>query len=131
MVQRTNRIRGFTLVELLIVITVVAILAAIAVPSYGNYIRKANRSAAQQYMLDVANRQQQILMENRQYAATLAATGVTVPARVSDAYNQAMVADNTANPPTFDITLTAIDDQAPDGNLTLDESGNKTGKWEL
>lgn len=125
--------RGFTLVELMIVGVIVAIIAMIALPTYDEYVRRANRSAAQQYMLDLANRQQQFLLENRVYATTLAPLGIAEPARISGNYTAALspAVDNTATPPTFDITLTAIGNQASDGNLTLDESGNKTGKWEL
>jgi hypothetical protein len=36
---------------------------------------------------------------------------------------------NTATPPTFTITATAVNDQAVDGNLTLDQAGTKTGNW--
>ena len=50
--------KGFTLVELMIVIGIVAILVALALPGYGRYIRKANRGEAQQLLLNWANNQE-------------------------------------------------------------------------
>ncbi|HWD15382.1 MAG TPA: prepilin-type N-terminal cleavage/methylation domain-containing protein, partial [Casimicrobiaceae bacterium] len=64
-----KRVRGFTLLEVLIVCVIVGVLAAIALPAYQNQVRKGNRSAAQQFMLDVATKEQQILMDSRRYVA--------------------------------------------------------------
>ena len=50
---------GFTLIELVITIAVVGILAAIALPSYQQYVIRSKRSAAQAQMMDIANREQQ------------------------------------------------------------------------
>ena len=43
---------GFTLIELMVVIGIVAILVALAMPSYSNYVRKANRGEAQQLLMN-------------------------------------------------------------------------------
>ncbi|HYT97847.1 MAG TPA: type IV pilin protein, partial [Casimicrobiaceae bacterium] len=85
-----SRIRGFTLVEMMIVATLVGVLAAIAYPSYQEYQKRARRSAAETFMLDLANRQQQYLLDVRSYAgattcttAGLTTLNATVPAEVS------------------------------------------------
>jgi type IV pilus assembly protein PilE len=68
--------RGFTLIELMITVAIVAILAAIAYPSYTQYVIRGHRAAAQAEMMDIANRQQQFFLANRVYASSLADLGI-------------------------------------------------------
>ena len=55
-----NRVRGVTLLELIIVLVVVAILAAVAYPSYSHHVRKGARKEAMVAMLDLAGRMERI-----------------------------------------------------------------------
>jgi len=57
--------RGFTLIELMIAVAVVAILAMIAVPTYTAQMVKGRRSAAEAVLLDIAQRQQQYFLDSR------------------------------------------------------------------
>lgn len=120
-------LHGFTLIELMIVVALVAILAAVALPSYQEQIRRGNRAAAQSEMMDIANREQQFFLANRQYSNALC----VIPSEINGKYTCAIAVDNDATPPTFAITFTATGSQAVDGNLGLNSLGVKTpaGKW--
>ena len=117
--------KGFTLVELMIVITIVAILLALAIPSYARYIRKSNRGEAQQLLMNWANNQEIWRANNTEYA-TLA----QLPAPASDKFNFTLP---TRTATTFILTATASTaDQLKDkeGNTTcsplrLDQSNAK------
>lgn len=67
--------RGFTLIELMIVVTILGIVAVIAVPSYGDYVRRGNRTVAKAVLMDVASRQESWLTDRKTYATTLSALG--------------------------------------------------------
>lgn len=124
--MKPNRQRGFTLIELMITVAIVAILASIALPSYQEYVKRGHRAAAQSEMMDIANRQQQFFLANRGYAASLGALSYTVPADVAARYDGATAADNNATPPSFTITFTPKGAQAGDGDLVLTSAGAKT-----
>lgn len=123
--------KGFSLIELMIAVVIVGILAAVAFPSYQNYVVKSNRAAAQAFMVDVANREKQYLLDARSYAPDLATLGMTAPADVSKHYTSITIAVS-ATPPAFTITATPTSSQqTADGALTLTSDGTKgpSGKW--
>ena len=68
--KRKLNFKGFTLVELMIVVAIVAILVALALPSYARYVRKANRGEAQQLLLNWANNQEIWRANDTDYAAS-------------------------------------------------------------
>lgn len=69
------RTRGFSLIELMVVVAIISILASIAYPSYTQYVMRSNRQAARAMLLQVADRQEQYFLDNRSYAATLTDLG--------------------------------------------------------
>jgi len=129
-----RRGRGFSLIELVVAMAIVAILAAIAYPSYQSYVVRSNRSAAQQFMLNAANRQEQYMLDRRQYAdgadaaAVLADLSLSVPDDVSKVYDVSFNVDNTATPPAFSVSTAPKSGtvQDGDGTMTLNSDGTKT-----
>lgn len=98
---------GFTLIELMIAVAVVAILAAIAIPSYNRYVLRSNRSAAESVMMDIASAQERYMIDNRSYAASTTALGYTLPDTVSSNY-KIDTAPVAGPPPGFTVTATPI-----------------------
>jgi type IV pilus assembly protein PilE len=143
--KKLRKQQGVTLMELMIAVVIVGILAAIAVPSYQQYVILANRSAVQTYMLSIANRQEQFILDARQYAtgdsisAIATALSIQPPeATVQANYDVAVTHRShpdpaTPNPRTYLIVAKpkSSSRQAGDGDLTLNELGQKTpaDKW--
>lgn len=125
--QRCPPRHGFTLIEVVVVMAIVAILAAVAIPNYSEYTLRSHRSAVQAFISDVASRQSQFFLDRRTYAATVAALNMTVPAEVAPRYTIAIAA--VAGPPAgFQVTATPTGPQATDrcGLLTVDQANNRT-----
>ncbi len=130
------RTRGFTLIELMIVVAIVAILAAVAYPAYTSHVRKGYRAAAQSYLMDLAQKQSQYLLDNRAYAATEAALNATTPTDVSKYYDPigfVLCSPVPCPPPSFTLTATpkAGTIQASDVTLSINQAGLKmpSDKW--
>ena len=119
--RKGARQAGFTLIELMIVVVVIGILAAIAIPSYQDYVTQSRRAEAQGYMMELALREEKHRANNISYADHTA-LGVSN----SSHYTFTIVA--AAN--TYTITATAQGTQATRDSactpLTLDQGGAKT-----
>ncbi len=93
---RRNTNAGFTLIELMVVVIVLGILVAVALPSYQNYILKGNRAVAKAKLLDVAARQETYFGDNKVYTNSMGFFGfATVTMGVDDKSN--WVAPDSAN----------------------------------
>ena len=132
-VKRTvQRIEGFTLIELMIVVAVIAAIAAIALPNYMEYSNRAKRSVAQQILLDVAQRQEQFRLDNRNYSIIFGAgaggLGLSAPASYPAHYaTPSIVATNAAAgvPPVYTACATPVAGgvMASDGSLCINSQG--------
>jgi len=127
--------RGFTLIELMITVAIVAVLATLAFPTYRDHVRKSRRAEAQAFLLSVAARQQQFLVDTRGYGVTLAAVGIPTPTNVTTAYDVYLCTTPslpctalTAPATSFGLVAAPKTDQASErcGTLSIDENGTKT-----
>ena len=127
--------RGFSLMELLVVMAIIGILVAIAIPSYDAYLRRGSRAAAQGFMMQVSGKQAQYLLDARNYAVgatAVADLGLAVPPDVSPFYT--VTVENGAGgtavsvPPTFRVRATPKSGtrQESDGELILGHDGAKS-----
>lgn len=121
--------RGFTLIELLVAVAIVGILAAIAYPSYSQYIVRSNRSAAESHLLSLANKQEQYMLDHRQYTAVVNDL-LPAPGDVARNYTVTIAVDNAATPPAYTITATPTGSQAARdtrcAKLMLDQNNQKS-----
>src|SRR5215218_3984155 len=115
------------MMELMVVLATIVILVGIALPAYNSTIVRSNRAAAQSYLMDLANREEQYLVDARTYTTT-AGTLLAAPSTVSSYYTVAItVPSGSTIKNAFLITATPIATtiQRNDSALTLDQDGNK------
>lgn len=127
--------KGFTLIEVMIVVAIVGILAAVALPSYRNHIIRAARVQAQTELLELASLQEKIFLNSNNYAFSVTAdyngTAAGGLGRTSGQTNDgryALALDITAASQTFVLTATptAGSTQVGDGTISVSESGKRT-----
>ena len=122
---------GFTLIELLLIVAILGLLVAIAIPSYQEQIRKARRAKAIAALTEIAARQEAYLTQQFTYADSLETLGVLDAVRNN---NQVIYRLSLAPPESGDYTQGYIanaepqGDQAGDrcGTLSIDNLGRKS-----
>ncbi len=123
-----SRQQGFSLIELMVAVAIVAILAAIAVPAYDGVIRKANRSEARDELLRIAGQQEKFYTSNNRYTDNPSVLGIPADGKTPhDAYT--LTVDVTGGGQGFLITATPVGNQTKDttcGTLTYNNLGQKT-----
>ena len=129
------RSRGFTLLEVMITCAIVAILAAIAYPSYINSVQKSRRSEATAALLGVASQLERFSTEHSgSYALATLGTGATAvyPNHTENTYYNLSLANQTATTYTVRAAPTGAQAADPCGTLTYTEQGIKNvtgGTW--
>ena len=126
--------KGFTLIELMVVVAIVGILVAVALPSYTDYVIRSKRADATGALMAATNAMERWRANNFSYAGATVGTAfaTNVPSDGSaSAYYTLSISNLSAS--TYTITATAVNEQADAlgaaETLTINQNGNKT--WTL
>ena len=129
--------RGFTLIELMIVIVVIGVLVAIGLPSYNNSVTRSVRADAQSALMGFAQAMERHFQQNYSYEAAATGGNDTGAPDPTIFPSQAPIEGNN---PSYDLIITAADDtgftiratpiaggrQAGDGFIQLDSLGRRS-----
>ncbi len=134
MLRSMHRNAGFSLLELMIVVAVIGILAAIALPSYNEYITRSKIQEATAALSDMRTKMEAFYMDNRRYSSTTGGGTCGIPGgntpTVSGAkyftFACASSAANAAGDQAYTITATGVANQGMNGFvLTIDQANTK------
>jgi type IV pilus assembly protein PilE len=121
---------GFTLIELMIAVAIIAVLAAVAMPSYQNYVRRGQLSEAFTTLSDMRVKMEQYYQDNKFYGATNATTACpALPSHgafpVTGKYFSVTCAGGAAPSQTFVLTATGSGSLTTGYDYTLNHAGTK------
>jgi type IV pilus assembly protein PilE len=126
------RHRGFTLIELVVTVAIVAILAAIALPSYRGYVTRGSREAVQSELVELAGVQEKIFLNSNAYtnSVTSAYTGAStggLGVTTGRSRDTRYTLSATVAGASFTLTATPVtgSTQASDGNISIDSQGQR------
>ena len=118
------RMAGMTLIELMVVVVVIGVLAAFAIPSYRQYSIRAQRTDAKTALLQLATNQERFYLQNNSYTNDLNALGFPAAESENGLYTLNV---GIANVNTFQATATLVGNADPEClSFTLNAQGVRT-----
>lgn len=116
--------RGFTLIEMMVIVVIIAILSAIALPSYQEHVRRSNRAEGQAFLSDAAARQERFYAQGNTYATSLSEL-YNESSRFSTTDKYSLGISVVADDGGYTLTATPQFSDAKCGNLTLNAKGDR------
>ncbi|PRC91023.1 type IV pilin protein [Solimicrobium silvestre] len=125
-----DRQAGFTLIELMVVIVIIGILVAVAVPAYNTSVQKSHRTDAKTALLDLASREEKFYSLNNEYSQTasdLYGSSVTAFPKAQSGttayYSLSVTATTTTFKAIASIITTTQQNGDPCGDFTISNTG--------
>jgi len=126
---------GFTLIELMITVAIVAVIAAIALPNYTDYVTRSKFTEAHGQLADLRVKMEQYYMDNRRYSTTVAGGTCGIPGGAAPTtqgtryftYACASSSPNAAGDQQFVVTATGVGGQGLAGlSYTINHANART-----
>lgn len=117
---------GLTLIELMVTVSIIAIIAAVAFPAYERQSLKAKRTDGIGLLMEIASKQERYIVDHGAFATTLSGLGYSSGLTSKGYYEVSLVTSN--NDQSYLLTANPQGGQADDacGKLYLDNTGNRT-----
>ncbi len=124
--------RGFTLIELMIVVLIIGILAAVAVPAYGNYVKRSKIANATSVLSAMRVSMEQYFQDNRTYVGACV-TGTVAPLPSPGSNQDFSFACSNLGALTYTITATGTSNPMTNFVYTINQANTRattsTGTW--
>ncbi|MFT0211204.1 type IV pilin protein [Pseudomonas sp. F1_0610] len=117
-----KKVAGFTLIEIMVVVVILAVLSSLAYPSYSNYLKKGYRSEGRSALLDIQAKQERYYMQNYKYTG-LDKLNVT---ETTENNKYKISIDLSKDEKTFTLTAENLFDDTECGSFILNSLSEKS-----
>lgn len=135
-VMKYTQQRGFSLIEIMVVVLIIAVLAAFAWPAWQNYVTRSNRTAAQSCLMEQAQFMERFYTQNMSYETSRGGSSVSLPSNgcVSELSDRYTIELDDVDDSSYTLTASPVGVQenrdTQCGVLGVDHTGQKSASGE-